>query len=165
MLFSNTDFFFFEAWLPSFPLALLPAAVFCKPCQATSCRGQKPAAYFFWVYETCEHIVFLGSAVECRLNTGSISEEGVRVKILFNITVTALTLQLEQNLTNDIENLWCLLYWIHFPSIVIVLYEIPYTFLLLKKLKKKKNSTKSYWVQGMRLPFHCLMFSLRNMPF
>lgn len=54
--------------------------------------------------------MFLGSAVECRLNTGSISEEGVRVQILFNITVTALTLQLEQNLTNDIENLWCLLY-------------------------------------------------------
>lgn len=139
MLFSSTDLFFLRHDFHLSHSPLLPAAVFCKPCQATSCWGQKPAAYFFWVYETCEHIVFLGSAVECRLNTGSISEEGVRVQILFNITVTALTLQLEQNLTNDIENLWCLLYWIHFPSIVIVLYEIPHTFLLLKNSKLNKK--------------------------
>lgn len=39
---------------------------FANPCQAMSCWGQKLPAYFCWVYERCEHTVFLGSDVECK---------------------------------------------------------------------------------------------------
>ena len=74
------------------------------------------------------------------MTTGSTSEEGVRVKILFNIPVTALTLQLEQNLTNDRENLkkyskkrHCL-----FRGT-----KIGLIFVILKKLCKIKNGGKT----------------------
>lgn len=40
---------------------------YANPSQAKSCRGQKPSAYFCCVYERCEHIVFLGNDVECKL--------------------------------------------------------------------------------------------------